>query len=89
MAANVVGAKISRKMWDGPWWEGVWPFLDPWDVVGLRTAASVWNAPKKYGPYGELLFFFTGGIQALCHCCDIKGALDLGQFDLGQRVYSS
>ena len=50
MAANVVGAKISQKMWDGPWWEGVWPFLDPWDVVGLRTAASVWNVPKKYGP---------------------------------------
>ena len=43
----------------GPHWEGVvWPFLDPWDVVGLRTTASVWNAPGKCGPHGELFFFF-------------------------------
>ena len=40
-----------------PFWEGVWPFLDPWDVVGLRTTSSVWNVPGKYGPHGELFFF--------------------------------
>ena len=31
--------------------------MDAWDVVGLHTTASVWNVPKKYGPYGELCFF--------------------------------
>ena len=36
---------------------GVWPFLDPWDVVGLRTTASVWNVPGEYVPHGELFFF--------------------------------
>ena len=30
--------------------------LDPWDVVGLRTTASVWHVPEKYGPHGELFF---------------------------------
>ena len=33
------------------------PFLDPWDVVGLRTTASVWNVPVEYVPHGELFFF--------------------------------
>ena len=28
--------------------------MDPWDVVGLRTTASVWNVLEKYG---ELLCF--------------------------------
>ena len=28
-----------------------------WDVVGLRTTASFWNVPKKYGTHGELFFF--------------------------------
>ena len=32
------------------------PFPNPWDVVGLRTTASVWNVPKKYGPHGVLFF---------------------------------
>ena len=36
------------------YWEGVWPYLDPWDVVRLRT--SSWNVPRKYGPHGELFF---------------------------------
>ena len=53
----MVGAKILQKMWEGPCWEGVWPSLDPWDVVGLRTTASVWKVPGKYGPHGELFFF--------------------------------
>ena len=25
----------------------------------LRTTASFWNVPKKYGPYGEFLLFLT------------------------------
>ena len=57
MAANVVGAKILQKMWEGPYREEVWPFLDPWYVVGLRTTASVWNILVTYGPHGEHFFF--------------------------------
>ena len=44
-------------MWEGPYWEGVWPFLDPWEAVGLLTTASAWNVPGKYGPYGKRFFF--------------------------------
>ena len=44
MAANVVGAKISQKMWERPCCEGVWPYLDPWDVVHssfVRVSAPI------------------------------------------------
>ena len=41
----------------GPFWEGVWPCLGPWDSVRLRTASTHWNVPRKYGPHGELFFF--------------------------------
>ena len=41
-----------------PFWEEVlWPFLDAWDSVRLRTTATQWNLPERYGPYGELFFF--------------------------------
>ena len=53
----MVSAKILQKMWEGPHWEGVWPCLDPWDVVRLRTSSSYWNVPVKYGPHSELFFF--------------------------------
>ena len=56
MAPNLVGAKILQKMLEGPYLEGVWLSLDPWDVVGLRATASVWNVPGKYGPHGEFFF---------------------------------
>ena len=46
------------KTWDTSLWEGVWPYVDPWDNVRLRTAATHWNVPGKYGPHGELFFFF-------------------------------
>ena len=52
-----MGAKILQKMREGPCWDGVWPHLDPWDVVRLRTSSSVWSVPAKYGPHAELLFF--------------------------------
>ena len=45
------------KMWDKLLWESVWPYLDPWDSVRLRTASTHWNVPKKYGPHGELFLF--------------------------------
>ena len=44
------------KMWDIPLWESVWPCLDPWDSVRLRTASTHWNVPGKYGPHGEFFF---------------------------------
>ena len=44
-------------MWEGPFWEGGWPCLDPWDVASLRTSSSCWNVPGKYGPHSELFFF--------------------------------
>ena len=41
-----------------PFWEEVlWPFLGAWDSVRLRTAATQWNVPRRYGPCGELFFF--------------------------------
>ena len=48
---------MLQKMWEGPNWEGICPFLDPWDVVGLRATAGVSNVPDKYGPHGELFLF--------------------------------
>ena len=57
MAFGIAGAKILQKMWEGPYWEGVWPHLDPWDVVRLRTSSRVWNIPEKYESHGELFFF--------------------------------
>ena len=45
------------KMWEGPFWKGVWPHLDPWDSLRLRTASTHWNVPVKYGPHGEHFFF--------------------------------
>ena len=36
-----------------------WPFLDPRDVVGLRTSTSGWNVRKKNGPHGKLSFFLV------------------------------
>ena len=41
-----------------PLWEEVlWPFLDAWDSVHLRTTSTQWNVPGRYGPNGELFFF--------------------------------
>ena len=40
-------------MWERPFWEGVWPSLDPWDSVRFRTATTHW----KYRAHGELFFF--------------------------------
>ena len=40
IACNIAVAKILQKMWEGPCWEGVWLWLDPWDVVRLRTSSS-------------------------------------------------
>ena len=34
-------------------------FLDPWDVVEMRTMASRWNIPSEYSPCGELFVFLV------------------------------
>ena len=39
------------------WVEVLWPSLDAWDSVRLRTTATQWNVPGRHGPYGELFFF--------------------------------
>ena len=41
-----VNTKSLQKVWEGPCWERMWPFLDPWDV----------NIASKNGPHGELFF---------------------------------
>ena len=49
----------GRVVSDLPLWEEVlWPYLDAWDSVRLRTTSTQWNVPGRYGPYGELFFFF-------------------------------
>ena len=57
VACSMVGATISQKIFEGPFWEGVGPFMDPRDVVGLRTLSSVCIVLGKHGPHGELFFF--------------------------------
>ena len=56
MACSDVGTKILQEMWEGTFWEGVWPCLDPWDSVRLRTASTCRNVLGKYGLHGELFF---------------------------------
>ena len=52
------GSGMVPEMWDKPlWWEGVSPYLDPWDSVRPRTASTHWIVPGKHGPHGELFFF--------------------------------
>ena len=57
MAFSIAGTKIVQKMWEGPCSKGVWPCVDPWDVVRLRTSSSSWNVPEKSGPHSKLFFF--------------------------------
>ena len=45
------------ELWSTPLWEKVWPYLDPWDSVPLRTACTHWNVPRQYKPHGEPFLF--------------------------------
>ena len=38
---------VVPELWSKPLWEKVWPFLDAWDSVRLRTASTQWNIPGK------------------------------------------
>ena len=41
-----------------PMWKGVlWPLLDAWDSVRLRTTSTQGNVPGRYRPNGELFLF--------------------------------
>ena len=51
--SSMAGAGFLQLLWEKPICEGVWPYLDPWDSVCLRTASVEWNVPR-YGPHGEL-----------------------------------
>ena len=37
--------------------EVLWPCLDAWDSLRLRTTSTQWNVPERYGPHGEFFFF--------------------------------
>ena len=54
MACDRVVSDLMLLLWK----EVLWPFLDVWDSVRLRTTTTQWNVPVRYGPYGELFFFF-------------------------------
>ena len=45
------------KVWGKPFWERVWPYLDPWDSVRSRTASTHWVSKEGCGPHGEHFFF--------------------------------
>ena len=53
MTSDRVVSDLLLRLWE----EVLWPFLDAWDSVRLRTAATQWNVPRRCGLYGELFFF--------------------------------
>ena len=53
----MTGGRVVSGLVLPSWEEALWPFLDAWDSVRLRTASTRWNVPGRYGPYGELFFF--------------------------------
>ena len=55
-----------RQVLEGPCREGLWPFLDPWDVVEMRTTASIRNIPSKYGSHGALFLFLIKKEPTIC-----------------------
>ena len=52
MNCGLEGSGLMLPLWE----EVLWPFLDAWDSVRLRTASTQRNVPGRYGPYGELFF---------------------------------
>ena len=53
MTSDRVVSDLMPPLWE----ELLWPFLDASDSVRLRTTATQWNVPGRYGPHGELFFF--------------------------------
>ena len=52
----MTGVGFLQRLWEKPIWEGVWPHLDPWDSVCLRTASVEWNVLGKCGSAWRALF---------------------------------
>ena len=85
--AVVYVPRFYKRCGKGPFWEGVWPYLHPWDSVHLRTASVYWNVPGKYGPLGELLFlpyqegagggFERRAVESLCVSAETRKACAL------------
>ena len=76
-----MGSSVLQTMWDRAFWEGVWPYLGPWDSVRLRTASTHWNVPGMYGPHGELSFFFIKKETQCGPCSKCCGARPVGEKD--------
>ena len=55
MTSDRVMSDLMLPLWE----EVLWPFLDAWDSVRLRTTATQWNVLERYGPSGELFFFLV------------------------------
>ena len=53
MTSDRVVSDLMLSLWE----EVLWPVLDAWDSVRIRTTSTQWNVPGRYGPYGELFFF--------------------------------
>ena len=53
MTSDSVVSDLMPPLWE----EVLWPFLNAWDSVRLRTTSTQWNVPGRYGPNGELFFF--------------------------------
>ena len=53
MTSDRVVSDLMLPLWE----EALWPFLDAWDSVRLRTTSTQWNVPGRYGSYGELFLF--------------------------------
>ena len=84
MAVSTAGAKFLQKMWEGPFWEGVWPCLDPMDGVCLRPAS--WERPEEvraarralFLPHEEEAFlpYKGSGVQARVSCTRVSFTID-------------
>ena len=61
MACDRVVSDLMLPLWE----EVLWPFLDAWDSVRLRTTSQQWNVPRRYGPYGELFFLLVKELSRL------------------------
>ena len=84
-AFSIAGAKILQNMWAGPSWAGVWPYLDPWDVVRLRTSSCFLERPEEVRAARRALFlphqvgalrpYKGSGVQAhrSCGACSLIG----------------
>ena len=59
MTCGREGSGMVPEMWDKPLCESVWPYLDPWDSVRLRTAFHALECSEDvWGAWRALLLPF-------------------------------